>query len=310
MQEQLVDRLAAGERAAFHGRPADGVEPLAQAVDLATELGDDVSVAAASWLLGVCYSASGKYGSAMAVLGPLAAAAAGSPAGNVFGSLAASTLASVNRQLGRHAEALEIDEYAIALAGDSPEAQFDGRLGRCADLVGMGDAPAALAELAMVEALVPGHADWWRQRVRLQWLQAEVALLHDDGAAAVHFSERAVEAAEAADAPRHVAKSLLFQGVALVKADDHVRAAEVLRRSAMLAENVGAIPLVWAGRGVLGALIQHVNPAEAAAAFRSARDTLEVIAADLPSVYASALLERPDIVELFKAADGGHGSPN
>ena len=304
MDGELEELLAAGERAAFHGRPADGCAPLKQAIVLASELDDEVSVVAATWLLGVCFGASGLYGSAMAVLGPLAADAAGAHGGSVFGSLAASTLASVNRQLGRHSEALEIDDYALVLAGDSAEAQFDARLGRAADLIGMGDADGASSEFDLIDALIPGRPDWWRQRVRRHWLETEFALLQNQAQVAVEASARAVEAAEAVDAPRHVSKGLLFHGVSLVQVDDHSRAADVLRRSATLADQVGALPLLWASRGVLGALIEHERPAEAVAAFRSARETIEVIVLDLPDSYADDLLKRPDIAALFEAASG------
>jgi hypothetical protein len=304
VDDELGELLAAGERAAFHGRPTDGVVPLTEAISRASLSEDVVSVAAATWLLGVCLAASGKYGSAMAALGPLAADSAGAQGGNVFGSLAASTLASVNRQLGRHVEALDIDDYALVIAGDSPEAQFDARLGRAADLVGAGDAAGARGESDKLDDLLAGRADWWRQRVRRDWLTTELALLVDDAEVALEASARAVEAAEVADAPRHVSKGLLFHGVALVKTDDHLKAAEVLRRSAMLADRVGALPLVWAARGVLGALIQHVHPEEAVAAFRSARETIRTIALDLPDSYADDLLRRPDIVALFEAASG------
>ena len=107
MQGELEELLATGERAAFHGRPADGVAPLRLAIELAS--GDQATIAGATWLLGVCLAASGQYGSAMNTLGPLAAQAAGSVGGNVFGSLAASTLASINRQLGvtvRHSRSM------------------------------------------------------------------------------------------------------------------------------------------------------------------------------------------------------------
>ncbi len=43
----------------------------------------------------------------------------------LFSSLAAATLASVSRQLGRHADGRRIDERALELAGDAPEARFD-----------------------------------------------------------------------------------------------------------------------------------------------------------------------------------------
>ncbi len=301
VNEDLVRCLAAGERAAFHGRPVDGVEPLIRASELALAEADEPSAAAATWLLGVCLGASGQYGKAMVTLGPLAADAAKAPSGNVFGSLAASTLASVTRQLGRHAEALEIDNYALQIAGDSPEARFDAHVGRVADLVGVGEGQAALAELVELDRMLPGRPDWWRQRVRADWVRAEVALLSDDTTTALDVSRRAVEAAETADAPRHLAKGLLFEGVALIKAAEEFRAAEVLRRCVHLAERLGALPLLWASSGVLGALVVEQDPSESELALAAARQAVQTIAEDLPEAYATAWLARPDITALLHA---------
>ena len=83
MSDQLATLLAAGERAAFHGRPAAGIPPLQQAVETAHESGRDDEATAAAWLLGVALGAAGKYGSALAVLEPLAdRAAVDHPVGN------------------------------------------------------------------------------------------------------------------------------------------------------------------------------------------------------------------------------------
>ena len=78
----------------------------------------------------------------------------------------------------------------------------------------------------------------------------------------------------------------------------------MLRRLRVATERVGALPLVWPARGVLGALIQHLHPEEAADAFDSAKATIQAIAVDLPDSYADDLLRRPDIVALFEAAAG------
>ena len=56
----------------------------------------------------------------------------------------------------------------------------------------------------------------------------------------------------------------------------------MLRRAAMLAESLGAIPLVWPARAVLGALVATSSPAESAAALTSARSIVRQIADDLP----------------------------
>ncbi len=52
MDDELTGLLATGERAAFHGRPGDGVAPLQRAVELAHGTGRQAEATAAAWLLG------------------------------------------------------------------------------------------------------------------------------------------------------------------------------------------------------------------------------------------------------------------
>jgi tetratricopeptide (TPR) repeat protein len=299
--DQLATLLAAGERAAFHGRPAAGIPPLQQAVETAHESGRDDEATAAAWLLGVALGAAGKYGSALAVLEPLAdRAAVDHPARRLFASLAASTAASVHRQLGRHAAARVLDEQAESLAGDAPEALFDARLGLAADAVGLDDGTVARTRLEQATVLLEGRADWWRQRVRMLWVRAEIALLPGgDPAAAVKAAETAVTLAEGSGAPRHVAKSLLFLGVAQVQAGDQAEAAATLRRAATLSESLGCLPLVWPSRAMLGALLDGELPQESARNLAGARGTVISIADDLPEDLRADWLGRPDIAALL-----------
>jgi tetratricopeptide (TPR) repeat protein len=301
VSDQLASLLAAGERAAFHGRPASGVPPLQQAVEAAHESGRDDEATAAAWLLGVALGAAGRFGSALAVLEPLAErAAVDHPARRLFASLAASTAASVHRQLGRHAHARELDEQAEELAGDAAEALFDARLGLAADAVGLDDAVTARSRLEQATALLEGRSDWWRQRVRVLWVRAEIALLTGDTPAAVKAAETAVTLAEASGAPRHVAKSLLFLGVAQVQDGDPAEAAATLRRAATLSESLGCLPLVWPSRAVLGALLQGAVPAESARNLAGARGTVISIADDLPEDLRADWLGRPDVAALLE----------
>lgn len=301
MSDQLATLLAAGERAAFHGRPAAGIPPLQQAVETAHESGRDDEATAAAWLLGVALGAAGKYGSALAVLEPLAdRAAVDHPARRLFASLAASTAASVHRQLGRHAAARVLDEQAESLAGDAPEALFDARLGLAADAVGLDDGTVARTRLEQATVLLEGRADWWRQRVRMLWVRAEIALLPGgDPAAAVKAAETAVTLAEGSGAPRHVAKSLLFLGVAQVQAGDSTEATATLRRAATLSESLGCLPLVWPSRAMLGALLGGELPQESARNLAGARGTVISIADDLPENLRADWLGRPDIAALL-----------
>jgi hypothetical protein len=299
VDDELTELLATGERAAFHGRPAAGVAPLQRAVELAHARGHDTEATAAAWLLGVCLGAAGRYGASMVVLEPLASSDPAEPERRLFSSLAAATLASVSRQLGRHTDGRAIDERALELAGDAPEARFDAHLGLAADFVGLGDAGAAEASLAESVELTAGRGDWWRQRVRIDWVRAEIALLRDLPDDAMARASAAVALAEGSGAPRHVAKGLLFVGVAQVQTGDLDDAAVSLRRAATLAESLGAVPLVWPARAVLGALVTESNPAESAAALTSARTAVRHIADGLPSEYAVDWLARPDIAALL-----------
>ena len=299
MEDELTELLATGERAAFHGRPAAGVAPLQRAVELAHAGGRDAEATAAAWLLGGCLSAAGRYGSALTVLEPLAAASPAAAERRVFSSLAGATLASVARQLGRHAEGRVADERALSLAGESAEAQFDAHLGLAADAVGLGQADVAEAALDRAAALVDGRTDWWRQRVRTDWVRAEVALLRDRPEDAVRRAGAAVTLAETSGAPRHVAKGLLFEGVAHLQTGAVDAAESALRRAATLAESLGATPLVWPARAMLGALIAEAHPAEGAAALGAARAVVGQIAEDLPEPYRGDWLARPDIAALL-----------
>jgi len=300
VSDQLATLLAAGERAAFHGRPAAGVQPLQRAVEAAHESGRDDEATAAAWLLGVALGACGRYGSALAVLEPLAErAAVDHPARRLFASLAASTAASVHRQLGRHAAARELDEQAERLAGDAAEALFDARLGLAADAVGMNDARTARSRLDQATAMLEGRTDWWRQRVRVLWVRAEIGLLTGDPAGACKAAETAVTLAEGSGAPRHVAKSLLFLGVAQVQDGDPDEAATTLRRAATLSESLGCLPLVWPSRAVLGALLDGTAAQESARNLAGARGTVIAIADDLPEDLRADWLARPDVAALL-----------
>ena len=298
----LADLLAAGERAAFHGPPAQAVGALEQAIALAGQEGRRAEVTAAAWLLGVALAAHGRYGGALTVLSPLiepGEAKGAAPEQQLFAALAAATIASVHRQLGRHAVARDYDERGLALA-DSGEAGFDARLGLAADAVGLGEEDVAKEHMAEAAALVEGRDDWWRQRVRLDWVRAEVALLEGDAEAAMGAASTAVDRAEGALAPRHVAKGLLFLGVAQVQAGSE-EAPTTLRRAATLAESLEALPLVWPARAVLGALLGEEDPAESARSLAAARSAVLGIAADLPPGVRDSWLARPDVAALFEA---------
>jgi len=297
----LASLLAAGERAVFHGPPAAAVPDLERAVVLAQREGRHAEVTAAVWLLGVALSASGRYGAALRVLDPLLdAGGADSPETRLFASLASSTAASIHRGLGRHEAAQRLDEAGLRAAGGLDEATFDATLGLATDCVGLGDLVAARARLAEAEQLVTAHErDWWRQRVRFDWARAEVALLADDAREAVAAASAAVERAESARAPRHVAKGLLFQGVAEVQSGAPTATA-TLRRAATLAEGLQALPVAWQARALLGALLAGTPGEESSRSLAAARGTVLTMAGDLPPELRDEWLARPNVSALLE----------
>ena len=302
--EELGQLLAAGERAAFHGPPAKAVDALSRAIEQAHAAGNTDASTAALWLLGVSLGACGRYGTAMTTLTPvLEAGEAGSaPTARLFGALAGASLGSVRRQLGRHAEARDADERGLALTDGTGEAAFTCLLGLAADAVGLGDAATAHERASAAEQLLPDRGtEWWRQRVRYDWVRAEIALLEEDPESAVSAAEAAVERAERAQAPRHVAKSLLFLGVSQVQSGDMDGAAS-LRRAATLAEGLGALPLVWPSRAVLGALLTALGDPEGGASLAAARSAVLAIAGDLPDDLRADWLARPDLAALLGGA--------
>jgi len=296
----LAGLFGSGERAAFHGRPDAGVEPLRAAVEMASGDGRTAEAAGAGWLLGVCLSSAGRYGSALEVLEPIAA-----PEGDVtaelqvFAALAGASIASVHRQLGRHAVARSYDEQGLARTEGAGEGAFDCLLGLAADAVGLGEKGPAQEHLAAARALAEGRADWWRQRVRLGWLDAEVGLLVGDAETAAGAAEQAVDLAERSGAPRHVAKGLLFLGVAQVEVGRLDDAATALKRGGLLAESLGTLPLLWPTRAVLGALLAEDDAAQSARCLASARATVETIAEDVPPELRDEWLARPDVAAVL-----------
>lgn len=304
----LASLLASGERAAFHGKPAAAVGALEQAVALARSQDRPAETAAAGWLLGVALAAGGRFGGALTVLSPLVdvGRAEGATAeSRLFAALSAATIASVHRQLGRHVVARASDLEALALTEGSGEAAFDALVGLASDAVGLDEYTEAAARLEQARALVPARDDeWWRQRVRLGWAQAEVQLLEGQVDEAVDTALQAIQRAEGARAPRHVAKGLLILGLAQVSggtpSDPAADPVTTLRRAATLAESLGTVPLVWPARALLGALLVEDDPAESGRSLAAARTAVLALATDLPPGVRAEWLGRPDVAALLE----------
>jgi tetratricopeptide (TPR) repeat protein len=300
----LPSLLASGEHAAFHGKPAAAVSSLEQAVVLAQSQGLVAEMAAAAWLLGVSLGAGGRYGAALTVLAPLVEAGGAdgaAPEHRLFASFASSTIASIQRQLGRHVIARDSDLDALDLTDGTGEAAFDALLGLASDAVGLDEADEAATRLTAAEAALPGRGDeWWRQRVRLGWTQAEVSMLEGRTEEAAALAREAVQRAEDNRAPRHVAKGLLLLGLAQVS-EGNAEAVTSLRRSATFAESLGCVPLIWPSRALLGALVAEDDPAESSKSLAAARSAVLAIAGDLPPGVRAEWLSRPDIEALLEA---------
>jgi TPR repeat protein len=134
--------------------------------------------------------------------------------------------------------------------------------------------------------------------VRLGWVQADIALLEGRASEAAAVAAAAVDRAEGARAPRHVAKGLLYLGLAQVSGDDP-DAVQTLRRAATLAESLGTIPLVWPARALLGALLSEDDRTESDRSLAAARSAVLAIAGDLPPGVRAEWLARPDIAALL-----------
>lgn len=304
-----ADLLAQAELAVFTGPPADAVPLLEQVLSLTAGRPE---ADRATWLLGVALVGSGRYGAALAVLHVLVAsgrAVDAPPARRASAALAGATVAGAHRQLGRHAAAREADLEALALAAGTREPLFDALLGLAADAVGLQEPEEAARRLAEAEQVLAGAPpDRWRPRVRLDRVRAEAALLDgrpDDAAA---LAGRAVEAAREAGGHRHVAKALLVLGLTQVSAGS-AAAVATLQEAASLASSLGALPLVWPSRALLGALLAEDDPVASAACLAEARAAVEAVAADLPPGVRAAWLARPEVASLRPARPGDVAHP-
>jgi hypothetical protein len=303
-EKDLASLLAESERAVFRGTPGKAVAGLESAVAVAQGSGLYAEVAAAVWLLGVALSASGRYGTALKVLIPLLEAgeapdAADNPELRLFASLSAGTAAAVHRGLSRPEAAMELDARGLALTEGPGEAAFDCLLGLAADCVGADRLEDANLRFTQASAVIDGHGgDWWRQRVRLEWVRAEIAMLADRPADGRAAAVEAVAGAEKARAPRHVAKGLLFQGVAELQSGTG-DAAGSLRRSATLAEGLGVLPVVWQARALLGALL-GTDTEEGARSLAAARNAVLTMAGDLQPDLRDEWLARPNVSALLE----------
>jgi len=285
------DQIAAAERAAFFGRPAEGFELLRPLVDT----GDGVlpQRLRVRWLSGVCALAVGEHAEAIDLLRPAVRERA-QPDARAWLSYCCSTLGSTHRQLADYAQARELDLRARAIAGGDLGALGDAVVGLAADSVGLGDLRMAAAHLEEAEHLLTG----WRAPIRLQWVRTEVALLLHRLPAAVEASAHAVQLARRARAPRYVGKSALFHAAVLLAADRPAAAQRYARICLRVLDDFGVEGLRWPTLAVLSdALAAQEQPADDVR--RECAEAVLAQADRIPATMREAWLRRPEVAQRF-----------
>jgi len=196
------------------------------------------------WLRAVAAGGQGRYSSAEADLSLLLR---GRPDARLA-SLALSTRASFQRQLGWHWGAHDWDGRAWARAAGNPEAGVDALVGLAADALGVGRLAVSGALLARAVELVGQQGALPRQQIRLQWVRAELAMAAGEGRAATAHARRGVDLAEAAqpDLRRHRVKSDVVLAAALCCAGDLAGSRIVADAALDAADAAGLVPLRWA----------------------------------------------------------------
>lgn len=282
------------EWAVFHGAVTEAIPLLQQVPGLQGR-----EALYASWLLSVSLGAVGRYSEALDTLERI-------PPATPEYSMARSLRASLLRQLGCHDLALVADREAMSNAA-TPGAAIEAMTGLAADAVGLQDSVTAentlnQAKSLLVRVAAENSESWWRHMVRVEWVACEIALMSSDSVTAVARAERALELAENANAPRHVAKSLLFLAVAQIESGRTDAAAANLRRSLMLSNSMGYLAVSWPAHAVLAALLKAGDPAAAHAHFVSAAKVIATLRSGLTGELATRWDARPDVAALLREA--------
>lgn len=288
--------LERAEWAVFHGA-------INEAIPLLDELPDLTGRAQVyrDWLRAVALGACGRYAEALSLVETITP-------GTPEYSMARSLRGSLLRQLGIHDLALLADREAMSNAA-TPGAAVEAMTGLSADAVGLQDALTAQTMIVQAQSLLdrvaaqPSSAPtWWRHQVRLAWVKCEVALLSSDPATAVQHASQALAAAEAAAAPRHVAKSLLFSAVSLIDSGSPSEAIPQLQRSLLLSTTMGFLVVAWPTHAVLAALLKASDPDAAHEHFVAAADITASLPTGLPEDLAQRWQQRADILALQREA--------
>lgn len=213
------------------------------------------------WARAVALGGQGRYSLAAAELDGIERAGG---AGLELRSLFLSTRASWLRQTGGHDGAGRLDGLAFALVGGDArlrshrgvESACDALTGLGADALGRGRLASADAVLSRCEGVLAAHADagLWRQRLRLRWVRAELAMAAGDGATAVRHALDARELATETDSLRHRTKTDLILAAARC-VDGNVADSVALARNTLdTCSEHGLVPLQWASAMLLNGL--------------------------------------------------------
>lgn len=207
------------------------------------------------WLRAVAAGGQGYYAVAATDLDSVARRASGS-----LLSLAHSTRASFLRQLGWHRLARVADGRAWALVAPQPDAaqaRADALVGLAADALGIGRFGVAhrLLERAAADT---GKSGVPRQRVRLAWVSAELAMVSGRGGESVAHAEHARELVGDLGSPRHAVKTDVVYSAALCSAGRFDDSRRVGDSALDRARQFGLVPLTWA----LGCLLSDIGSAE------------------------------------------------
>ncbi|WP_148223416.1 hypothetical protein [Segniliparus rotundus] len=194
-------------------------------------------------------------------------------------STALSLDASMLRQQGEHARALELDTHALALLpqqsrSESPElalARCDAATGIAADHLGLGSFHTAQTALADVAALVDQAARaafGWRAQMRWHWVTAETAMATGDFDGALRSAQENHGLARLCPSLRHRVKSQLVLAAAHFLAQGG--GAAQVRANAVFhdAQTSGLTPLAWAAAMLLHAIEPEKGWEAIAAALR------------------------------------------
>ncbi len=152
----------------------------------------------------------------------------------------------------------------------------------------MGDLEQAQSYLEKVYRDTQQHGKWgeewmkWRYSQHLYHSLGELWLIKGDAAQAMEFADECLKLAEPTMSRKNLVKGWRLKGQALLAQGQGEQAEAALVRALTVAQEVGNPPQLWKTYQALGALYEwQANPGRARAAYRSALEVIEGVAARL-----------------------------